>query len=68
MDWIGLVGSQQEIAKINEVLNEMTGEMKRKTESSCNDTTVYISGNTASETMKIHHGADGVFPAKRNIF
>ena len=29
MDWIGSVGSQEEIDKVCRFLNEMTGEMKK---------------------------------------
>ena len=30
LDWIGLVGSQEEINKVCKFLNEVTGEMKKR--------------------------------------
>ena len=57
LDWIGLVGSQEEINKVCKFLNEVTGEMKKKT-NNFHDTSFYISSNTPCEIMRTHHGAD----------
>ena len=63
MNWIGSVGSQQEIDKVRTFLDEMTGEMKRKGTNS-NDTSSYTSSNSPCETMRTHHSADGRNPVK----
>ena len=57
MDWIGSFGSQEKINKVFKFLNEMTGEMKKKT-NNFKDTSFYISSNTPCKTMRTHHGAD----------
>ena len=67
MDWIGSVGSQDEIDKVRNFLNEMIGEMK-KNPNNFNDTSFYISSNSPCETMRTHHGADRRNPTKRKRF
>ena len=67
MDWIGSVGTQQEIDKVRIFLNEITGEMKRKSTNTV-DTSNYISSNSPCETMRTHHGANGRNPVKRKRY
>ena len=67
MDWIGSVGSQNEIDRVRIFLNEMTGEMKQISTNS-NDTSSYVSSNSPCETLRKHHGADGRNPTKRKRY
>ena len=46
MDWIGSFGSQEEINKVCKFLNEMTGEMKKKT------LTIHLSIHQVKRHMK----------------
>ena len=63
MDWIGSVGGRDDIDKVYKFLDEITGEMKRKT---CDhtDNSTYVSSNLHCETIRHQHGADGRNPTK----
>ena len=67
MDWIGFVGGRDGIDKVCKFLDEITGEMKRKT-CDYNDHSNYASSNLPCEAIRHHHGADGRSTTKRKQY
>ena len=67
MDWIGSVGSQEDVDKVCLFLNEMTETIKRKS-NNFNDASFYISSNTPCETMRTQHGTNGRNSVKRKRY